>query len=89
MEVYSSRCRIFGDFDKHTNLISTKISTCDFLIKVKSVTELNALVSSLQKEMSSASKGTPTASPDSTRRMVAIDNLVNSRLPLPNLNLPL
>ena len=85
MEVYSSRCRIFGDFDKHTNLILI----CAFLIKVKSVTELNALVNSLQKEMSTASKGTPTASPDSTRRMVAIDNLVNSRLPLPNLNLPL
>ena len=46
-------------------------------IKVKSTTELNALVDSLQKQLSTACKGTPTASPDSTRRMVTIDNLVS------------
>lgn len=49
-----------------------------FFIQVKSVTELSALADSLQKELSTGSKGTPTASPDSTRRMVAIDNLASS-----------
>ena len=74
-----------GDFENYFN---SSIIICILLIQVKSVTELNALVNSLQKELSTASKGTPTASPDSTRRMVAIDNLVSSCILSTNLNFP-
>ena len=44
------------------------------------MTKLSALVDSLQKQLATSGKKTPNASPDSTRRLVTIDNLVRYEL---------